>query len=70
VTNQRGSGVTPDDDDDSAKPPKPRTLKRGAFPTPKSEIDEAKPYIPDQDDEDAARDEPDREANTDDEAKG
>ena len=70
MTNQRESGVPPDDDDDSTKPPKPRTLKRGAFPTPQSEIDAAKPYVPDQDDADATRDEPDREADTDDEAKG
>jgi hypothetical protein len=39
---------------DSGEPPanspapiKPLTPKRGAFPTPKSEIERAKPYIPD-----------------------
>jgi len=31
----------------SPKPIKRPTPKRGAFPTPKSEIEKAKPYIPD-----------------------
>ena len=29
------------------KPIKPPIPKRGAFPTPKSEIEKAKPYVPD-----------------------
>jgi hypothetical protein len=32
---------------------KPSRPKRGAFPTPKSEIDKAKPYVPDTDDEES-----------------
>ena len=32
---------------DSPKPTKTPRPKRGAFPTPKTEIDKAKPYIPD-----------------------
>jgi hypothetical protein len=39
-----------DPDESSGNPPrpiKPSRPKRGAFPTPKSEIEEAKPYIPD-----------------------
>jgi len=35
----------------SLKPVKPPTPKRGAFPTPKSEIEKAKPYIPNVGDE-------------------
>jgi hypothetical protein len=31
---------------DSPKPAQPHKPKRGAFPTPKSEIDKAEPYIP------------------------
>ncbi len=34
-----------------SKPVKPSKPKRGAFPTPKSEIEKAKPYIPDVGDE-------------------
>ena len=44
MTNTSESGAAPDD------PPTqivPSTPKRGAFPTPKSEIEEAKPYNPD-----------------------
>jgi hypothetical protein len=32
--------------------PAPRAPKRGAFPTPKSEIDNATPYVPDTPDQD------------------
>ena len=32
--------------DNPPKPIKPSRPKRGAFPTPKSEIEKAKPYIP------------------------
>jgi hypothetical protein len=35
----------------SSKPVKPSKPKRGAFPTPKSEIEKARPYIPDAGDE-------------------
>jgi hypothetical protein len=38
--------------DDSSKPAEPPTPKRGAFPTPKSEIEKAKPYIPGTSEED------------------
>ena len=41
---------TPDPDESPSNPPKPikpPRPKRGAFPTPKSEIEKAKPYIPD-----------------------
>ena len=38
--------------DDSSKPAELPTPKRGAFPTPKSEIEKAKPYIPDAGEED------------------
>ena len=34
--------------DSPVPPPRPRP-KRGAFPTPKSEIERARPYIPDED---------------------
>lgn len=40
----------PDPDESPGNPPKPiKPLgpKRGAFPTPKSEIGKAKPYVPD-----------------------
>lgn len=49
MTNAPESGKTPDD---AAKSTKPRRPKRGAFPTPKSEIDKAQPYIPAKRDED------------------
>ena len=41
---------TSDPDESPGNPPepiKPPIPKRGAFPTPKSEIEKAKPYIPD-----------------------
>jgi hypothetical protein len=34
---------------DSPSPERPPKPKRGAFPTPKSEIDAAQPYVPDVD---------------------
>jgi hypothetical protein len=37
-------GESPDNPPELVKPSRP---KRGAFPTPKSEIEKAKPYIPD-----------------------
>jgi hypothetical protein len=48
MTNMSDSSAAPDD---SPKPAEPLTPKRGAFPTPKSEIDKAKPYIPETDEE-------------------
>ena len=33
--------------DTASTPERPARPKRGAFPTPKSEIDEAQPYVPD-----------------------
>lgn len=44
MTNTSESGAVPDDPPTPIEPPTP---KRGAFPTPKSEIEKAKPYIPD-----------------------
>jgi hypothetical protein len=41
--------------DETAQPPQPNVLprpKRGAFPTPQSEIDKAKPYTPEDDETD------------------
>jgi hypothetical protein len=35
--------------DTPSTPERPPRPKRGAFPTPKSEIDEAQPYVPDVD---------------------
>ena len=44
MTNNSEYGEAPDDPSEPINPPTP---KRGAFPTPKSEIEKAKPYIPD-----------------------
>ena len=49
MTNTSDSHATPDDSSKPAGPPRP---KRGAFPAPKSEIEKAKPYIPDADEQD------------------
>jgi hypothetical protein len=49
MTDQSKSGAAPGD---PAKPIEPPTPKRGAFPTPKSEIDKATPYVPDMGEED------------------
>ncbi len=49
MTNMSDSSAAPGD---SPKPVKPLKPKRGAFPTPKSEIEKAKPYIPETDEED------------------
>ena len=46
MTNTSDSSAAPDDSPKPINPPRP---KRGAFPTPKSEIEKAKPYIPDAD---------------------
>jgi hypothetical protein len=52
MTNTPDSPAAPDDSSKPAKPPRP---KRGAFPAPKSEIEKAKPYIPDADEKDPER---------------
>lgn len=44
MTNNSDSSAVPGD---SQEPPAPAGPKRGAFPTPKSEIENAEPYIPD-----------------------
>jgi hypothetical protein len=44
MTNVSDPGKAPGNPPKPAKPPTP---KRGAFPTPQSEIENAKPYIPD-----------------------
>jgi hypothetical protein len=45
---------TPESDKESNSPRKPSKMpspKRGAFPTPRAEIEKAKPYIPETDQE-------------------
>ena len=37
---------TEDDTQKGTQPPTPRSVKRGAFPTPQSEIDKAKVFVP------------------------
>jgi len=49
MTNGSESGATPGDPQAPIEPPRP---KRGAFPTLKSEVEKAKPYIPDIGDDD------------------
>ena len=49
MTDSTDSGTPPDESSKPVKPPRP---KRGAFPTPTSEIEKAKPYIPDTSEED------------------
>ena len=51
MTSASESGEEPGDPPTPIPPPTP---KRGAFPTPKSEVDKAKPYVPDLDPADAA----------------
>jgi hypothetical protein len=58
MTDVPDSGDSPDNPPEPVKPSRP---KRGAFPTPKSEIEKAKPYIPGVDDEGGCPDsDPDR----------
>jgi hypothetical protein len=52
-----GSCAAPDD---SPKPPKPLKPMRGAFPTPKPEIEQAEPYIPEPDEEGDQEGKPDQ----------
>ena len=49
MTDKSESGAAPGDPPEPIGPPRP---KRGAFPTPKSEIDKATPYVPDVGEED------------------
>jgi hypothetical protein len=44
MTDESDRGAVPGDPPAPVRPPRP---KRGAFPTPKSEIEKANPYIPD-----------------------
>jgi hypothetical protein len=44
MINESGPDEAPSNPPNPNKPPRP---KRGAFPTPKSEIEKAEPYIPD-----------------------
>jgi hypothetical protein len=44
VTDTGGSGSVPDEPGTPSNRPRP---KRGAFPTPKSELEKATPYVPD-----------------------
>jgi hypothetical protein len=58
MTDVPGPGESPGNPQELVKPSRP---KRGAFPTPKSEIEKAKPYIPGADDEEGCPDsDPDR----------
>jgi hypothetical protein len=60
---------TPEPDEpsgNSPEPPKPLRPKRGAFPTPKSDLDKAQPFIPDAGDEEGSPEEsPDEPADPD-----
>ena len=51
MTNVSDPGEPPGNPPKPIKPPTPKRPKRGAFPTPKSEIEKAKPYIPDMSEE-------------------
>jgi hypothetical protein len=48
MTDKSESGEDPDNPPKSIETPRP---KRGAFPTPKSELEKAKPYVPDLDED-------------------
>jgi hypothetical protein len=68
MTNASDTDEPPDNPPKPIKPPGPQ---RGAFPTPKSEIEKAKPYIPDEGEEDNDPEEkPDRPAGADGEEEG
>ena len=67
MTNTPDSPAAPDD---SSKPAKPLRPKRGAFPAPKSEIEKAKPYIPDAGEKDDPEKKPDLPADDDRANKG
>jgi hypothetical protein len=68
MTDVPDPGESPDNPPEQVKPP---AHKRGAFPTPKSEIEKAKPYIPDVGDEDDFPEgDPDQPARTEGEKEG
>jgi hypothetical protein len=68
MTDVSDPGESADNPPEPVKPPKP---KRGAFPTPKSEIERAKPYIPDVGDEEGGPEgEPDRPASAEGDEEG
>jgi len=52
MTDVPDPGKSPENPPEQVRPP---AHKRGAFPTPKSEIEKAKPYIPDADEKDPER---------------
>ena len=56
MTNTSDPSAAPEN---SPEPSEPTGPKRGAFPTPKSEIENAKPYIPDIEEKDDQDGEPD-----------
>jgi len=66
MSNVPDSSATPDD---SPKPPKPLKPMRGAFPTPKTEIEQAEPYIPESNEEGDQEGKPDQPMDVDDEAE-
>jgi hypothetical protein len=68
MINEPGPDETPGNPADPNKPPRP---KRGAFPTPKSEIEKAEPYIPHAgEDEDSQEVEPDQPTDIESEEEG
>jgi hypothetical protein len=68
MTNESGPDEAPRNPPNLNKPPRP---KRGAFPTPKSEIEKAKPYIPDAGgDEDPQEGKPDQPTDIESEEEG
>jgi len=60
----------PPESGDQPEPRKPGRPKRGAFPTPKSEIDKAEPYVPDGGEVDESRGAQDRSVDVDQEKGG
>jgi hypothetical protein len=72
MTDMSDSSAAPGEED-SPKPPKLLRPKRGAFPTPESEIEKAKSYIPETDaegEEGSREGEPDQPADVDGEVDG
>jgi hypothetical protein len=68
MTSVSDPGESPDNPPNPVKPP---AHKRGAFPTPKSEIEKAKPYVPDVgDEEDCPEGNPDRPTSVEGEEEG
>ena len=67
MTDVPDPGESPENPPEQVKPP---AHKRGAFPTPKSEIEKAKPYIPDAGEKDDPENKPDLPADDDRANKG